>query len=432
MPSRRIHKNWVHDFVAKTHDKTEAPERYLYWGAVSAVGGALRRRCYLNMGQFKWYCNFYIVLVGPPGLVKKSTTVDMALSILRKVPGINFGSDCTTWEQFVAEVEAAKDTFAVGGREASLYDQEYEVTSALTLSISEFGTFFDPRNHILVNVLTEFWDAKDTTWRKSTKTQGDNVIVAPFVNLIAGTTPDWMNDNFKKQFGGWGLSSRCIFLYSDRVERPVPYPDELWGAEIDTWQETFVHDLEQISRMEGAFALSPEARALGHKWYSDHLDRVSAFAQHPHSDPWTGYYLARKQTHIHKLALVLAASQREDYIIHLSDLQEAIVRCDEIEDEISNIFGSRRRRTHEGELNEDVARGVVNGILGCPNQRVLEGDVYRFTFKFMAYGKAKDLIANMLRADFLERVQAGTQVYLAVGPQGSSLLPQEKSFNGTT
>lgn len=429
MASRpRLHSNWIHDFVAKTSPKSEAPERYLYWSAVSAIGGAMRRRCYIKMGHFKWYPNFYIILVGPPGLVKKSTTVDMALSILRQVPGVNFGSDCTTWEQFVQEIAEAKDIFAVGGepgKPANIYDQEYEATCALTLSISEFGTFFDPKNHSLINVMTEVWDGKDTAWKKSTKTQGSDTIVAPFVNLIAGTTPDWMNANFKAQFGGWGLSSRCILLHADKVEQTVAYPDELWGDEIDTWWKPFLADLETISLMEGPFSLSPRARALGRAWYEEHMDRIAAFSSHAHSDPWTGYYLARKQSHIHKLALVLAAAQREDYIIHQEDLAAAIQRCNQVEDEITNIFGKTRRISNEALLNHDVAQGIVKGILSVGG-RCPEDNIFAFTYRFMAHGKARELLTQMVAAGFLAKVQDKATLWYETTPLGVELLPEKE------
>src|SRR5207244_4986143 len=92
----------------------EATERCHFWTAVSTVAGALRRRVYIDEGTFRWFPNFYIVLVGPPGTVKKSSVISIGARLLRDVPNINIGADCTTWQKFVEEVARAKDMFAEG------------------------------------------------------------------------------------------------------------------------------------------------------------------------------------------------------------------------------------------------------------------------------------------------------------------------------
>lgn len=424
MPSRppsRLHSHWVHDFVAKVHPRSEAPERFLYWGAVSAIAGALRRRVYIDHGTFKWYPNFYILLVGPPGLVKKSSTVDTALGILRRVEGVNFGSDCQTWESFVQDVAQAKDLFAVGGASGDLMEQEYQQTSALTFCISEFGTFFDPKNTTMINVMTEFWDGKDTAWKKNTKTQGSDTVVAPFINMIAGTTPEWLSSNFR-HFGGWGLSARIIFLVCDKLEKYVPYPDEVWGDQLHTWQETFAIDLNTIAQMEGPIKLTPDARELGRAWYKENMDRVSAMAQTEHTDPWIAYYLSRKQIHIFKLAMVLSAAQGTSYTIDEPTLTEAIWRCDQVEDELGSIFGRTRRKSFAAELNMDVAKGIIAGIRqvggACP-----EAAIFRFTYQRMGSREAKDLIDLMIRMETLVRHDTMKEIVLMEGPAGAHILP---------
>lgn len=71
-------------------------------GLSLAIAGALRRKVWIDQAYFKWYSNFYIIpLVAPPGIVSKSTTAGIGMSILREVPGVNFGPDVVTWPAFV-------------------------------------------------------------------------------------------------------------------------------------------------------------------------------------------------------------------------------------------------------------------------------------------------------------------------------------------
>ena len=80
---------------------SEAPTRMHFWSGVSAIAGALRRRVWIDQAYFKWTPCFYIVLVAPPGIVSKSSTAAIAMSLLREVPGINFGPDVVTWGAIV-------------------------------------------------------------------------------------------------------------------------------------------------------------------------------------------------------------------------------------------------------------------------------------------------------------------------------------------
>jgi hypothetical protein len=94
-------------------------------------------------------------------------------------------------------------------------------------------------------------DLNNRAWVKATKTQGDNVLMNPFVNMIAGTTPKWLADNFKGHFGGWGLSSRIIFVYADTPERHIASPGECGAGQISRDHGPFRDDLIEISKMQG-------------------------------------------------------------------------------------------------------------------------------------------------------------------------------------
>jgi hypothetical protein len=50
----------------------------------STLAGALRRRVWLDQAYFRWHPNFYIVLVAPPGIVSKSTTAGVGMSLAQK------------------------------------------------------------------------------------------------------------------------------------------------------------------------------------------------------------------------------------------------------------------------------------------------------------------------------------------------------------
>lgn len=425
----RKYDDWIKAYINEVAPRGEAPERFHFWVAAVTVAGALRRRVYIDEGTFRWYANMYVVLVGPPGTVKKSTTINVGARMLREVPNVITGADCSTWQSFVEEVAQAKDMFAEGDKpvetpadlEDALLNQKHAVTCAITLTISEFGTFFNPEDRDMVNILTELWDAKvDQAFTKRTKTQGSDVIMNPFVNMVAGTTPDWMRDNFRGRFGGWGLSSRIIFLHCDKPDRLVAYPHKLWSEKHDGIMADLTEDLKSISQLSGRFTLTKEAEDYGETWYHDHMRRKIALDAHPHHDPWLSYYLARKFDHAHKLAMVLAASRRADLLIGLSDLRDAFGRCDEIEEELSMIFKSRQSTTRAGKVNQDVWEGILKAIAAREDRRVQEHLVKGFMIQYMTGGEAKALLNHLIEAKMLLRESEPSGVWLSVGENGAA------------
>ena len=155
----------------------EAPRHMYFWSGVSAVAGALRRKVWIDQAYFKWFPNFYIVLVAPPGIVSKSTTAGIAMNLLRKVPGIRFGPDVVTWPALISAFAEATEGFEL--------NSEVHVMSALTLESSEFGNLLNPQDKDMVDLLVALWDGKPGTFEKKTKHSGNDSVENPWINLIA-------------------------------------------------------------------------------------------------------------------------------------------------------------------------------------------------------------------------------------------------------
>lgn len=312
---------------------TEAPKRMHFWSAVGTIAGALRRRVWIDMKRFQWFPSFYIIFVGPPGIVAKSTTIDISTDLLRQVPGIKFGPNAITWQALVTAFAAASEAFE--------YQGEWHPMSPLTLVASELGSLLNLQDKEMVNLLIEMWDGKKV-YEKITKMSGNDTIEAPWINLQAGTTPHWVADNMPQAMIGGGLSSRCVFVYGDTKERYVAYVDEMVSKGDTTYRAKLISDLEQISLMVGGFTISPAARNWGREWY----ERFWKDAASRMDDQMLEGYAARKQTHIHKVAMVLSASRSSDLIISSDDLQLANTMLEDLEVDMHRVF-SRIGRTED-------------------------------------------------------------------------------------
>jgi len=304
-----------------------------FWASVGAVAGALRRRVWLDMKRFQWFPSFYIIYVGPPGVVTKSTTIDIAMDILKQVPGIKFGPNAVTWQALVTAFAAAGESFE--------YQEVWHPMSPRTLAASELGSLLNLQDRDMINLLIELWDGKKS-YEKVTKMSGNDVVEAPWINLQAGTTPHWIADNMPQAMIGGGLSSRCIFVYGSTKEKYIAYVDEHVGDADPQLRLDLISDLERISMLCGEFKITPDAREWGKAWYESFWkDAVSRM-----DDQMLEGYAARKQTHIHKLAMVLSAARGNSLIITLDDLQLANAMLLDIEQDMHKVF-SRIGRTED-------------------------------------------------------------------------------------
>lgn len=313
MTDRLITGSWLKAYLAYTAE-SESPEDYHLWTAISVIAGALRRQVFFDMGYFLLYPNMYIVLVGPPGRCKKSTAMRIGRDILKATPGAKFTADSTTREKLIINLTQAHKDGA----------------SAMTAHSTEFATMLTSSGMDMVVFLTDIFDCPPV-WEHDTKSGGKNTIKGPFLNLLGATTPDWISRAMPLDTIGVGLTSRIIFVFHDTPREADPIP-KLTEAQKQL-QQILITDLIAISTLSGEFKLTPEADAMHRDWYRARIGNPN-----PTGDPRLAGYFERKQTHLLKLAMIVAASKRDGLLITLEDLEDAMKLMESIESRMMRVF----------------------------------------------------------------------------------------------
>jgi len=209
--------------------------------------------------------------------------------------------------------------------------------SPLTCSISELGTFLRPDDKALVSFLTDVWDGKERPFRHTTRTAGEIKIENPWLNVIAATTPSWLQENFPVSLLSEGIGSRIVFVYGEAKRHFTAYPSrQIKAADFHDMESKLGDDLNHMAQFVGPIELTDDAYKWGDQWYQKHHSTSSV---HMASGRFGGY-LARKQTHMHKLAMVLSVAQRDDLTIHVKDLQEAEQILTDAEKSMIRVFES--------------------------------------------------------------------------------------------
>ena len=392
----RLLTDWIKSYLSYT-EGTEAPRMLHFFTGVSALAGALRRHVWVDMKRFRWYPNFYIVLVAPPGVISKTTTMDHGLDLLKAVPDIKFGPDVITWQALAMKFAESKEEF--------LYNGEFIPQCAMTLASGELGNLIDPFNKDMVNFYISLWDGR-AGFDKETKGSGSDAISAPWINMIGCTTPHWVADNFPESMIGGGFVSRCIFIYAEKKEKFVAWPDEHIRTDHDDLKAALIHDLEHISQLLiGPMNLLPEAREWGRNWY-EHLWGV--LSKEASTDQLQGY-IARNQGHLVKLATILSVSEGDSLEITAHHMKLAELMLTQTEQDAAKVFGR---------VGQTPAAANANRLVEFIKRygAVPYATAYRFVLPYFPDAREfEGVLAGLMKAGVIK---------LKIGPSGSDALDQ--------
>lgn len=317
--------DWLNDFV-NCYSHGESPPRILYWVGVSTIAGALGCRVWIDEGLFKWLPNFYILIVGPPGEIKKSTSTNLGMLLLREV-GADMGPEISTWQALITHMSTNQRLTIVG--------TEQKMASCVTLELSEFGSFFDTADHWLVDILVRLWDNKPTPLEKETKKDGVEYIENPWLNILACTTPKWIAKNVTEDVIGGGFGSRLIFIHEDIAAQDVSYPSRVkrkFNPYIQ--QADLTSRLSDMTHLTGPYRMTEAAYAWGDAWYKENRKRMRASRNETEAN-----FFAREQTQLHKLAMVISVSRGEFPVISEQVMVEAYERLKDLSKDAQRVLG---------------------------------------------------------------------------------------------
>lgn len=355
--------NWIKAYLLYTAE-TESPEDFHIWVGLSTIAGTIRRRVYVDMGYFLLYPNLYIVLTAPQGRCRKTTALRLGRELLEQVPDARFSADSQSREKLAMDMQAAY----IDGQ------------SALTAYSSELGSFFTTSGGDMAMFLTDIFDCP-TVWSHKTKTGGSTKIKAPFLNLAAATTPDWMAEAISLRTVGLGFTGRVIFVYHDtpRPAKPIPSP----SPETKELSKYLVNDLTHIATLQGEFTFTPESKKFYEAWY------LARFADGGDIDPRVSGYYERKHIHVLKAAMLLSLGQKDDLVLTIEDLRMALAVLAEAETRMVKAFSAVGKNPLSQDI-ELIGATVLRHPEGVTDAELME--TYRYTVDREQLGQVMDIL----------------------------------------
>lgn len=315
--------SWIDSFIEHTAN-IQSPEIFRRWSAITTIGAALERKVWVVLSGGEVYPNVYTVLVGPPGS-GKGETIKQARDFWRGLKDHHKSPTSLSKAALIDSLHLAKRRIIRPGS-----NPEYTEFNSLYIISGELGVLLPSYDNDFMNVLTDLYDCQVYHERRRTK-ELDIEIPHPQFNILAGTTPSYLNGVMPEGAWNQGFISRVFMVYSGA--KP---PSDLFESTDESNLSTDLQsDLELIGRQFGKIGFTSAARDIIRAW---HMAGGEPIPEHPK----LAHYVSRRSVHLIKLCMIAAAS-RGRMTIDLEEFQTALDWMTEAEHTMSDVFLSMGR-----------------------------------------------------------------------------------------
>lgn len=285
------------------------------------------RKCFLNKGYYKLYPNLFVVLVAGSAICRKSTAIRLGIitpdevDLFEDIKGTKVFQGSITPEQFTRELS--------DGKVPSEDDPTRLVCPNVLVHSSELAVFLKKQSYAasLIDILTDLFDCPKKREYK-TKNKGIDLVVDPFICILAGTTPDGIASSIPPSALKEGFASRVMWVYEPDTtrENALPHLSENQAKLSSKIKEM----LEERSTLRGEFTLTPNAQKAYKKWYSEYL-------RSPAPDKYLEGMYARKHDQLLRLGMLLAGNYMRKEIDE-AYLDAGLSMIDNVEAKASGAF----------------------------------------------------------------------------------------------
>lgn len=377
MASTRRLNSWLGGF----HKYTEhmgVPQLFRKWAGVSAVSGALERRCVLHTVKGELSPNLFVLLVAPPG-VGKSVIIGVVFNFWTRVAGLAVAPSSTT--------RAGLIDFMVDARRVDVSGPLPKIYHSVLCASSEFGNLVPQYDNAWLNILNDIYDC-GPLFSDMTRKYGEVKLEHPHMVILAGTQPKYLDNLLPDAAFGMGFTSRLVMVYAGSTKYVSLFSNVKKNPMLDKY---LLEDLTTISTLHGEFFLTPEAERLWEEL------AVSKFAPVPEHSKLQ-HYASRREVLMMKLMMVNSASERDDLRITEEHIEKSLALVHETEKVMPQIFQEMVTKGY-ADANEEVLSYITQNWRENGKKPMQETQIMRFLM-----GKVPN---NQIKATIDLLVQSG-------------------------
>lgn len=318
----------------------ETPTAFCIWTAVFFLSSAIKRDAWIAWADEKLYANFYVIFVGPPGVVKKGTTISHGYRVFHdcykhlQIPTIRMLKGLVkerngdgSWDynfrivKNKATPEALVKMMDVGSKSSKKMQLDKnttvsrKATSEVSIVVPELAVLLGKKEYAstTTELLMDLYDPQDD-WHNETIGRGSEHLRYLCTNFLGATTPKGLQQSIPAVATEDGFISRCIMVFQRRSSRRFSMPIKS-GLGLEELSKRLAWIAEHTL---GEHTLSPDARIAFDSWYNEWKDELEEAIEQP-------YASSRFDVQVLKLALILKASRYDaGKVIQKQDVLDAI------------------------------------------------------------------------------------------------------------
>jgi len=304
----------------------ESPTDFHFWIACTLIGAATQRKVYYDQHFFKLYPNLYTGVVAESAICKKSTAMDLGMSLF---------AEAMADEPIGDKIVQGKIT-PKGLIKKICPGKKDEVGGMVFIQADEMGVFFgqDMINLGIIDLITSLYMCKDRH-EYITAEAGSFLVRNSFINILTGGVPSYLRKSVGSVFEE-GLIGRMSFVRREEPHMSIADIARIVDLDrLNLLREVLIKQLRGISKKEGSFSMTDEAFGVYEKWYKsirgDSVERSI-----------TSGFIGRKGDHARKMAMILslAASPLSDdpLVIDTKTIYAGIQTAKDMERDLKDIF----------------------------------------------------------------------------------------------
>lgn len=340
-----------------------SPKLFIEWGFYTMFSAAMQRRVWLGSEKDRTYGNMINIMVGPPGCGKGRVLSQVFKVIdherLKKIGSVKFqqkadlatalsdslsdnfnkkvsherlknmliplAANTITFEALAETMEACTDKV---WREVPQGDKVVklpEIHSSVYFQLEELASLFRKHHEQITVFFNECYDCKDVYEYSIKGGRGSNYIRKPCINLLAGTTTEFLRRAFSSGVLSEGFSSRAVLIYCAKP-RGRRYEIVTRNADQEREFELIVDQIKRVIDLKGPVKFSPEALEFNKHWYEKEYAN-----RRPNMHPGLDDYYARVAITHQKLCMAMHFAERIDDVIQKDTCERALILQKETE-----------------------------------------------------------------------------------------------------
>lgn len=303
---------WFKNYVDLVEPLCESPKSFHLASALVLAGATFGRSVCARYVSKNVYGNTYMMLVGLAGSSRKDTAIEIALDMPNhRGPGHHAFDANTVPYKVSTDIGSAEGMINLLSKTPNvlLYATEYQ----------RLAQNAKRQNSTIFPLLTAAWNAPRIV---ENVTKGNPLEAKfPYLSAIVAVQPGILASEMRQADIESGYATRWMFVTGKGKDEDIPDPDDIdettaWKMYRELLATRKYYEEKAGERGESRLYLSPQAKERWIDWYKDDRKRIVANEDEASMK-------SRLGTHVRKVALIYAASDRASQI-ELKHLEPAI------------------------------------------------------------------------------------------------------------